>query len=167
MSGSYDLQLSASHNLNIANKLRLYTYIQLYKTHTEYYYLDKLQKKDKYSVMALVNGSYQFHSNFSVFANASYASPTITDNMTMGHTCNISFGGNLRLLKSKLTLRLAANDILARSITPYWSSYSPNLYRTRRNHYDTRGVTLTATYRFTFAKKKYSNLDNADDYNRM
>ncbi len=167
MSGNYYLSLSGSYNLNIANKFRLYANALLRRTHTEYYYLDKLQKKNKIFVLLSLNTSYNIRSNFSVFASAIYASPQLIDNMDVGYTCNISFGGNLRLLKSRLSLRLAVDDILARFVTPYWTSFSPNLYRTRRNRYDTRGITLTATYRFTFAKKKYSELDNADDYDRM
>lgn len=167
MSGNYYLSLSGSYNLNIANKFRLYASALLRRTHTEYYYLDKIQKKNKIFALLSLNASYNIRRNFSVFASAIYASPQLIDNMNVGYTCDISFGGNLKLLKSKLTLRLAVDDLLARSVTPYWTSFSPNLYRTRRNRYDTRGVTLTATYRFTFAKKKYSELDNADDYDRM
>lgn len=167
MSGNYYLTLNANHNLNIANKLRLYTSLELKRSHTEYYYLDELQKKNKLFAMVYLNASYNIRSNFSVFATGVYASPQLVDNRNVGYSCNISFGGNLRLLKNRLSLRLTVNDILARSVTPYWSSYSPNLYRTRRNHYDTRGVILTATYSFTFVKKKYSELDNAEDYDRM
>lgn len=167
MSGNYYLSLSGSYNLNIANKFRLYASALLRRTHTEYYYLDKIQKKNKIFALLSLNASYNIRRNFSVFASAIYASPQLIDNMNVGYTCDISFGGNLKLLKSKLTLRLAVDDLLARSVTPYWTSFSPNLYRTRRNRYDTRGVTLTATYRFTFAKKKYSELDNAADYDRM
>lgn len=167
MSGNYYLSLSGSYNLNITNKFRLYASALLRRTHTEYYYLDKIQKKNKIFALLSVNANYSIRRNLSVFASAIYASPQLIDNTDSGYTCNISFGGNLKLLKSKLTLRLAVDDILARSVTPYWTSFSPNLYRTRRNHYDTRGITLTATYRFTFAKKKYSELDNADDYDRM
>lgn len=167
MAGNYYLTLRASYNLNIANKFRLYATALLRRTHTEYYYLDKLQKKNRFFTLISLNASYNIRSNFSVFANAIYASPQLIDNMNVGYTCDISFGCNLNLLKSRLSLRLAVDDILARSVTPYWTSFSPNLYRNRINHYDTRGVTLTATYRFTPAKKRYSKLDNADDYDRM
>lgn len=167
MSGNYYLTLSANYNLNIANKFRLYANLQLQRTHNEYYYLDELQKKNKLFAMLYLNASYNIRSNFSVFATGVYASPQLVDNLNVGYSCNISLGGNIRLLKNRLSLRLTVNDILARSVTPYWSSYSPNLYRTRRNHYDTRGVILTATYSFTFVKKKYSELDNAEDYDRM
>lgn len=167
MSGNYYLSLTGSYNLNVTNKFRLYASALLRRTHTEYYYLDKIQRKNKIFALLSVNASYNIRRNLSVFMNAIYESPQLIDNTDVGYTCDISFGGNLQLLKSRLTLRLAANDILARSVTPYWTSFSPNLYRTRRNHYDTRGITLTATYRFTFAKKKYSELDNADDYDRL
>ncbi|MDE6288904.1 MAG: outer membrane beta-barrel family protein, partial [Muribaculaceae bacterium] len=131
------------------------------------YYLDELQKKNKLFAMVYLNASYNIRPNFSVFATGVYSSPQLIDNLNVDYSCNISFGGNLKLLKNRLSLRLAVNDILARSVTPYWTSYSPNLYRTRRNHYDTRGVALTVTYNFTFVKKKYSELDNAEDYDRM
>ena len=167
MSGNYYLSLQANYNLNIAKKFRLYVNALLRRTHTEYYYLDEMQKKNKVFTMLSMDASYNIRPNLSVFASAIYASPQLVDNMNVSHTCDISFGGNLRLLQSRLSLRVAVNDVLARSVTPYWSAYSPNLYRTRRNRYDTRGVVLTATYRFTFAKKKYSELDNADDYDRM
>lgn len=167
MSGNYYLSLTGSYNLNVTNKFRLYASALLRRTHTEYYYLDKIQRKNKIFALLSVNASYNIRRNLSVFMNAIYESPQLIDNTDVGYTCDISFGGNLQLLKSRLTLRLAANDILARSVTPYWTSFSPNLYRTRRNHYDTRGITLTATYRFTFAKKKYSELDNANDYDRL
>lgn len=167
MSGNYYLSLSGSYNLNIANKLRLYASALLSRTHTEYYYIDRIQKRNKLFALFSLNASYNIRPNLSIFASADYASPQLIDNIDVGYTCNISFGGNLQLLKSKLSLRLVVDDILARSVTPYWTSFSPNLYRTRRNHYDTRGVTLTATYRFTLAKKKYSELDNAEDYDRM
>lgn len=167
MSGNYYLSLSASYNLNIKNKFRLYANALLRRSHTEYYYLDELQKKNKIFTLLLLDASYNILPNLSVFCSAIYASPQLIDNRNAGYTCDVSFGGNLRLLKSRLSLRLAVDDILARSVTPYWTSFSPNLYRTRRNHYDTRGITLTATYRFTLAKKKYSQLENAEDYNRM
>lgn len=167
MSGNYYLSLSASYNLNIRNKFRLYANALLRRSHTEYYYLDKLQKKNKIFTLLSLDASYNILPNLSVFCSAIYASPQLIDNRNAGYTCNVSFGGNLRLMKSRLSLRLAVDDILARSVTPYWTSFSPNLYRTRRNHYDTRGITLTATYRFTLAKKKYSQLENAEDYNRM
>lgn len=167
MSGNYYLSLSASYNLNIKNKFRLYANALLRRSHTEYYYLDELQKKNKIFTLLSLDASYNILPNLSVFCSAIYASPQLIDNRNAGYTCDVSFGGNLRFLKSRLSLRLAVDDILARSVTPYWTSFSPNLYRTRRNHYDTRGITLTATYRFTLAKKKYSQLENADDYNRM
>lgn len=167
MSGNYYLSLSASYNLNIRNKFRLYANALLRRSHTEYYYLDKLQKKNKIFTLLSLDASYNILPNLSVFCNAIYASPQLINNRNVGYTCDVSFGSNLRLMKSRLSLRLAVDDILARSVTPYWTSFSPNLYRTRRNHYDTRGITLTATYRFTLAKKKYSQLENADDYNRM
>ena len=167
MSGNYYLSLSASYNLNIRNKFRLYANALLRRSHTEYYYLDKLQKKNKIFTLLSLDASYNILPNLSVFCRAIYASPQLIDNRKVGYTCDVSFGGNLRLMKSRLSLRLAVGDILARSVTPYWTSFSPNLYRTRRNHYDTRGITLTATYRFTLAKKKYSQLENAEDYNRM
>lgn len=167
MNGNYHLSLQASYNLNITNKFRLHANALLQRSHTEYYYLDQLQKKNKFITMVLLNASYNLRPNLSIFANTYYVSPQLIENMDVDYTCNISFGGNLRLMKSKLSLRLAVDDILARSVTPYWSSHSPNLYRTRRNRYDTRGISLTATYKFTLAKKKYSELDNADDYNRM
>ncbi|GEM_PF-6274868 len=167
MSGNYYLSLSASYNLNIANRLRLYANALLRRTHTEYYYLDKIQNRNKIFTLLSLDASYNIRPNLSIFVSANYASPQLIDNMNVGYTCDISFGGNLRILKSRLSLRLAVDDILGRSVTPYWTSFSPNLYRTRRNRYDTRGITLTATYRFTLAKKKYSQLDNADDYNRM
>lgn len=167
MSGNYYLSLSGSYNLNVANKFRLYASALLRRTHTEYYYLDRIQRKNKIFALFSLNSSYNIRRNLSTFASVIYASPQLIDNTDVGYTCNISFGGNLQLLKSKLSIRLAVEDILARSVTPYWTSFSPNLYRTRRNHYDTRGITLTATYRFTSAKRKYSELDNADDYDRM
>ncbi len=138
-----------------------------FMAHSQYYYLDELRKRDRLSAMISVNGSCQLRPNLSLFASAIYVSPQLIDNMTVGHTCNISFGGNLRLLKNRLNLRLEVEDILARAVTPYWDSFSPNLYRTRHNYYDTRGVVFTASYRFTFAKQNYSELDNADDYYRM
>lgn len=167
MSGNYYLSLSGSYNLNVANKFRLYASALLRRTHTEYYYLDRIQRKNKIFALFSLNSSYNIRRNLSIFASAIYASPQLIDNTDVGYTCNISFGGNLQLLKSKLSIRLVVDDVLARSVTPYWTSFSPNLYRTRRNHYDTRGITLTANYRFTLAKKKYSELDNADDYDRM
>lgn len=167
MSGNYYLSLRGSCNLNVANKFRLYVSAILRRTHTKYYYLDKIQRKNKVFALLSLNASYNIRPTLSVFMSAIYASSQLIDNMEVGYTCDISFGGNLKLLKSRLSLRLAVDDILARSVTPYWTSFSPNLCRTRRNHYDTRGITLTATYRFTFAKKKYSELDNADDYDRM
>lgn len=167
MAGNYYLTLTASYSLNAANKFRLYASALVRRTHTEYYYLDRIQKKNKFFTMLSLNADYSILPHLGVFVTVNYASPQLVDNMDVGHTCDISFGGNLRLLQSRLSLRLAVNDILARSVTPYWSEYSPNLYRTRRNRYDTRGVTLTATYRFTLAKKKYYELDNADDYDRM
>ncbi len=167
MAGNYYLTLRANYNLNIANKIRFYATALLRRMHTEYYYLEELQKKNKFFTLISLDASYNIRSNFSVFANVIYASPQLIDNMETGYTCDISFGCNLRLLKSRLSLRLAVDDVLARSVTPYWTSFSPNLYRTRRNHYDTRGVILTATYRFTLAKKEYSKLDNADDYRRL
>lgn len=167
MSGNYYLSLSASYNLNIRNKFRLYANALLRRSHTEYYYLDKLQKKNKIFTLLSLDASYNILPNLSVFCSAIYASPQLIDNRNVEYTCDLSFGGNIRLMKSRLSLRLAVDDILARSVTPYWTSFSPNLYRTRRNHYDTRGITLTATYRFTLAKKKYSQLENAEDYNRM
>ncbi|MDE6397292.1 MAG: outer membrane beta-barrel family protein, partial [Muribaculaceae bacterium] len=167
MSGNYDLSLKLSYNLNFANKLRLYANGSLSYDHVKYYYLDELQKRDRMTAMIWLNGNYSLTKNFSLFMTGYYTSPQLVQNTRVGYNCNISLGANLRLLKSKLTLRLAANDLLARSVTPWWTEYSPNLYRTRRNYYDTRRVSLTATYRFTFVRQNYSELDNADDFDRM
>lgn len=167
MSGNYNVSLRANYNRNFASKFRIYAMAMAFMAHSQYYYLDELRKRDRLSAMISVNGSCQLRPNLSLFASAIYVSPQLIDNMTVGHTCNISFGGNLRLLKNRLNLRLEVEDILARAVTPYWDSFSPNLYRTRHNYYDTRGVVFTASYRFTFAKQNYSELDNADDYYRM
>lgn len=167
MDGNNYFTLQGSYNKNFSGKLRLYTSLLLRHSHSEYYYLDQLQKKNSLFAMVYLNASYNILPNFSVFASGFYASPQLVDNDDVGYSCDISFGANLQLFKSILSLRLAVNDLPARSVTPYWTSYSPNLYRTRRNYYDTRGVTLTATYRFTLIKKKYSGIDNPDDYYRM
>lgn len=167
MNGNYYITLRGNYSLNIRNKFRLYAGASVQQTHTEFHYLDNLQKRNKIFTMASLNASYSLRPNLSFFMSTLYTSPQLVGNTNMGYTCNISFGGNLSLMKSKLSLRLAVDDILARSVTPSWKEYSPNLYRTRINRYDTRGVSLTATYKFTLAKKKYSELDNADDYDRM
>jgi len=167
MSGNYTLGLQASYSKNFTNRLRLYASLNLKHSHSEYIHVDELVKRDKLSAMAYLNVSYNILPNLSVFGTTWYSSPQLYQNINVGYSCNLSFGGNISLLKSGLSLRLAVNDILARSVTPWWTSYSPNLYSTRRNYYDTRNVSLTVTYRFSLAKKKYSELDNADDYDRM
>ena len=167
MSGNYRLTLQASYNLNVKNKFRMYANLLLCNSHVEYFYLDEIQRRNRFYTNISVNSSWTLHRNFSVFANVFYGSPRTVENLEVGYNCDISFGGNLKLLKSKLTLRLAVNDILARSVTPKWTSYSPNLIQTRRNYYDTRGVTLTATYRFTMVRQNYDELDNASDYDRF
>ncbi|MDE6287903.1 MAG: outer membrane beta-barrel protein, partial [Muribaculaceae bacterium] len=58
MSGNYYLNLRAGYNLNIANKFRLYASLDLERSHTEYYYLDELQKKNKLFAMVYLNASY-------------------------------------------------------------------------------------------------------------
>ena len=167
MEGGYDFKLSASYNLNVANKFRFYANGSLGFDHVKYYYLDVLQKRDRFTVAAMVKGNYSLTNNLILFMMGYYTSPQLVQNTRVGYNCNISLGANLKLLKSKLTLRLAANDLLARSVTPWWTEYSPNLYRTRRNYYDTRRISLTATYRFTFVRQNYTELDNADDFDRM
>lgn len=167
MSGTYNIRTQASYNLNLANKFRLYANASLRFAHVKYYYIDELQKCNRLTASVWLNGSYSLSKDFSLFMSGYYSSPQQVDNTRVGYNCNISFGGNLRLLNSKLTLRLAVNDLLARSVTPWWTEYSPNLYRTRRNYYDTRRVSLTLTYRFTIVRQNYSELDNADDFDRM
>ena len=167
MSGNYRMSLELSYNLNLGSKFRLYAFGTVTQAHNQYYYADELSRRDNLSASVYLNGSWSLRRNLSVFATAGYWSPTLVDNLRTGASCNISFGGNLSLLKSKLNLRLAVNDLLRRSVTPNWTSWSPNLRQTRINRYDTRGVTLTATYRFTMPKRKYSSIDNADDYDRM
>lgn len=167
MSGCYKVGFEASYNMSIGKKFRLYAFGNVSRAHTEYFYADELVRQNNISGSIYVNGSYSIRNNFSVFATAGYWSPRLIDNVHSDASCNISFGGNISLLKSKLNLRLAVNDLLKRSVTPGWTSYSPNLKQTRINRYDTRGVTLTLTYRFTVRRQKYSELDNADDYNRL
>lgn len=167
MNGNYDLRLQGSYNLNISNHFRLYASAVLMRQHVEYPYIGELEKRNNLFAMLSLNSTYNILDNLSVFVNARYSSPQLVENLRTGYNCNISFGGNLRLSGSKLNLRLAVNDILARSVTPWWQSYSPNLYQCRRNYYDTRGLTLTGTYTFMLAKKKYSALENADDYDRF
>lgn len=167
MSGCYSLALEASYNLNINQKFRLYAFGKLRRAHVEYIYADELVRRNNLFASVYVNGSYNILPNLSVFATAGYWSPQLVDNIRSGYSCNISFGSNLSLLKSKLNVRLSVEDVLRRSVTPSWTSYSPNLKQTRINRYDTRGVTLTLTYRFTVPRQKYSELDNADDYWRM
>lgn len=167
MSGCYNVAFEASYNLNVNNRFRLYTYGKVRREHVEYFYTDELVKQNNVSASVYLNGSYSPRSNVSIFATAGYWSPQLVENIRSGSSCNISFGGNVSLLSSRLNLRLAVNDLLKRSVTPSWTSYSPNLKQSRINRYDTRGVTLTATYRFTLSRQKYSELDNADDYWRM
>ena len=167
MSGCYNVGFEASYNLSIGKKFRLYAFGNVNRVHTEYLYADELVRRNHISTSIYINGSYNIRSNFSVFATAGYWSPRLFDNTHSDASCNISFGGNLSVMKSKLNLRLAVNDLLKRSVTPGWTSYSPNLMQSRINRYDTRGVTLTLTYRFAVRRQNYSKLDNADDYDRL
>jgi len=167
MSGNYSYSFQVVYNLRTSQRWRLYVSGLLRNSHVEYYSVDELVKRNRLFAMAYVNVNYNILPNLDVFGTAYYASPQLFENITVGYSCNLSFGANMNLLHNKLSLRLMVNDVLAKSVTPSWSSYSPYLLQSRNNYYDTRNVTLTATYKFTMAKKRYSEMDNAEDYDRM
>jgi len=167
MRGNYNLEFSANYNLAPVNSLRIYAGALVKRSHVEYVYMDELIKRNQFMTQLSANINYRPIKPLSLFLRARYTSPQLFENIRVGHSCDLSFGGNLLILNSKLNLRLEAMDLLGKSVTPSWHSYSPNLQRYRINKYDTRGVVFTATYTFTMTRNDYDELNDADDLDRM
>lgn len=167
MGGNYNLELSASYNCAPLKNMSIYASGLLKRSHVEYLYMNEKVKRNQFMTQLWANINYRPVKQLSLFLRARYTSPQLFENLRVGYSCDLSLGGNLQLLNSKLNLRLEINDALAKSVTPSWHSYSPNLMRSRINKYDTRGVVFTATYKFTVTKNKYDELDDADDFDRM
>lgn len=167
MGGNYNIKLSASYNFSPFKNMSIYASGLVKRSHVEYHYMNELVKRNQMMGQIWANVNYRPIKSLSLFLRARYTSPQLFENIRVGYSCDISLGGNLQLFKSKLNLRLEVNDILGKSVTPSWRSYSPNLMRYRINKYDTRGVVFTATYRFTLTRNNYDELDDADDFDRM
>lgn len=167
MGGNYDLKVSASYHCSPLPNMNVYASALVKQSHVEYQYMNEPVKRNQLMAQGMANITYRPATRLSLFMRAIYTSPQLYENIRCGYSCNISLGANLELLKSKLRLRVEVNDLTGKSVTPSWTSYSPNLMRARINRYDTRGITVSATYRFTVAKNDYDELDNADDFDRL
>ena len=167
MAGCYNLELLAGYNCAPIKSLRIYMSGLIRRSHVEYYYMDRIVCRNKVMAQLWANVNYSPIKALTLFLRGRYTSPQLFENIQVGYSCDISLGASMQLLASRLNLRLEANDLLGKSVTPSWNSYSPNLMRPRINRYDTRGVVLTLTYKFTVTKNKYSKLDEADDFDRM
>lgn len=167
MGGNYDLEFTASYNCSPLKSMSIYASGLARRSHVEYFYMNKPVKRNQFMGQLSVNINYRPIKPMSLFLRGRYTSPQLFENIRIGYSCDLSFGGNLQLLGSRLNLRLEVNDMLGKSVTPSWRSYSPNLIRSRINKYDTRRIVFTATYKFTVTKNKYDELDDADDFDRM
>jgi len=166
MRRSSDLLLGLEYTVIPNSKFRLYSRAIGVKSHFEYPYKSSMIKSDSYYAELNVNASYRI-GIFSIFINGRYSSPQEIDNRKLSYRTAVNLGIDCSLMKQKLYMRLEAQDLFNRSITPSWESYSPQIYQYRRNRYDTRGCSLSVRYKFNSAKTRFKQAAAASDTNRL
>ncbi len=166
MRRSSDLLLGLEYTVIPNSKFRLFSSAIGVKSHFEYPYKSSMIKSNSYYAELNINASYRF-GIFSIFINGRYNSPQEIDNRKLSYRTAVNLGIDCSLLKQKLYMRLEAQDIFNRSITPSWEGFSPQLYQHRINRYDTRGCSLSIRYKFNSAKTKFKQAKAASDTNRL
>lgn len=166
MKKSTDMLLSVEYNVMPNPKTRIYARVAGDRTNIQYIYRFQEVKTIDYSVEVDLNASYQL-GKFSVFLDGRYNSPQRVNTIKISHCFDLNVGADYSMLKNRLYIRLEAQDLLNRSVTPSWQEFSPGLYQYRRNRYDTRGVTLMLRYRFTSVRSKFKGTTQSRDDSRM
>jgi hypothetical protein len=161
-----DFLLSAEYTATPVRGLRLYGRVLGVCSNLRYLYNSKLVKTTDYSMEMDFNAAYRFR-KFSTFVNGQYNSPQKVDTRRLSYRFSLNVGADCSLLNGKLYLRLEAQDIFRRSVTPSWDEYSPMLHQYRVNRYDTRGLSFTVRYKFTTAKTGFKQATAPVDANRL
>ncbi|MDE5858308.1 MAG: TonB-dependent receptor, partial [Muribaculaceae bacterium] len=166
MKKSSDLLLAAEYSFMPNSKFRVYTRIMGIRSQFQYTYkFEPVISKD-YSLELDVNAAYKIK-KFSIFINGFYHTPKKVDTRMLSYQLSLNVGADYSFLKNKLYVRLEAQDLFRRSVTPFWKEYSPNLYQYRRNKYDTRGLFVSLRYKFTTAKTGFMQQRQTQDASRL
>ncbi len=166
MGRTSDLLLSAEYTVMPISNLRIYSRILGIRSNLKYICNYELIKDTGYTMELDLNAAYRI-GKFSLFLNGRYNTPQKVDTRRLSYRLALNVGADCSLMKNKLYIRLEAQDLFNRSVTPSWEEYSPLLYQYRRNKYDTRGLSLTLRYKFTSAKTGFKQASDASDANRL
>ncbi|MBD5378407.1 MAG: TonB-dependent receptor [Bacteroides sp.] len=166
MKKSSDLLLAAEYSFMPNSKFRVYTRVMGIRSHFQYTYKFDPVISNDYALELDVNAAYRIK-KFSIFLNGYYHTPQKVDTRMLSYQLSLNVGADYSFLKNKLYVRLEAQDLFRRSVTPFWKEYSPNLYQYRRNKYDTRGLFVSLRYKFTTAKTGFMQQRQTQDANRL
>lgn len=166
MKRSSDFLLAAEYTYMPNSKLRIYSRVLGIRSELQYIYQSEPVKSVNYSMELDLNAGYKI-GKFSIFINGRYNTPQKVDTRKLSYRLAINLGMDYSLLHNKFYVRLEAQDLFNRSVTPSWEEYSPLMYQYRRNRYDTRGLSLTFRYKFTSAKTGFRQATNAYDADRL
>ncbi len=166
MKKSSDFLLAAEYTYTPNSKLRIYTRLLGIQSKLQYIYNSETVKSTDYSMELDVNAGYKI-GKFSIFINGRYNTPQKVDSRELSYRLAVNLGVDYHLFQNKFYVRLEAQDVFNRSVTPSWKEYSPLMYQYRRNKYDIRGLSLTLRYKFTSAKTGFRQVSNAYDADRL
>jgi hypothetical protein len=166
MNRTSDFLLATEYTAMPNSRTRIYGRLLGIRSNLQYVYNSELIKSIGYTMELDINAAYRLGA-FSIFLNGRYNTPQKVDTRRLAYRLALNVGADCTLLKNKLYLRLEAQDIFNKSMTPSWEEYSPLLYQHRINKYDTRGVAFTLRYKFTSAKTGFKQASNAADAERL
>jgi hypothetical protein len=166
MKRTSDYLFSAEYTVQPTRDIRVYGRALGIMSNLKYVYNSELVKLTGYTMELDMNAAYRIN-KFSIFFNGRYNTPQKVDTRRLSYRLSLNIGADCTLMKNKLYVRLEAQDLFRRSVTPSWEEYSPSLYQYRTNRYDTRGVSLTLRYKFTSAKTGFKQAASPSDAVRL
>ena len=128
-------------------------------TYKKYRVIDGLVNKSQHlwHTDFYIDASYKFYKTIEAYTSLKYLSPYLEGTTKTGDMWGVDVGVKGTFLNRKLVVSVEGNDLLHRSITPYWSSTYANVHEWRRNYFDTRYVTLKVQYRLNTIRSNYKN----------
>ncbi len=158
---SHAWDISVDYMLSL-DKISLSVYGILESSHIKIPYLGKLESHTNVGVYLSTNFSYRFLENYEIYTQINYQSPWRYGAKSIGYSMGIDMGVSAKFFKKRLYVSLDMNDILRKSVTPWWENKANNTYTWRKNEYDTRGVTLRLRYTFNSINVKFTKKSGND-----
>lgn len=155
---AYDVEFSLSYDLSGTNYSLSLMADEAY-TYKKYRVIDGLVNKSQHlwHTEFYIDASYKFYKTIEAYTSLKYLSPYLEGTTKTGDMWGVDVGVKGTFLNRKLVVSVEGNDLLHRSITPYWSSTYANVHEWRRNYFDTRYVTLKVQYRLNTIRSNYKN----------